>query len=151
MSITLTSSSLVTKTTDNSQNLMFLINVEETINLDIQVGEQTKPKNNTITMTSETTKSEAEVSETVKLEAEKLKPVKPESATSQPMTMEPVKLLLVQLLMLLISLFLIFLFLVLLFLMLFEWYCCLVLFLLLLVYPNLLFLLHQSKTLNSLS
>lgn len=67
-----TLSSLITKTTDNSdhldnsKDLMFLIDVEETIDLDIQVGEQTKPKNNTIIMTSATTKSEAEISETVK-------------------------------------------------------------------------------------
>lgn len=137
---TSTSSSLVTKTTDNSdhsKNLMFLIDVEETINLDIQEGEQSKPKNNTITMISETTKSEAEISETVKLETETLEPVKPKPAISQPVSTEPVKPLLDRLLMLLISLFL-----VLLFLMSFEWYCSLVLSLLLLVYPNLLFHFH---------
>lgn len=65
---------------------MFMIDEEETIHLDINVEEQTAAKNNIIKMTSETTKSEAEISETVKLEL-----VKPEPATSQPVTTKPVK------------------------------------------------------------
>lgn len=54
---------------------MFLIDVEETINLDRQVEEKTKPNSNTAQITSETIKPETEILETVKLEALTTEPV----------------------------------------------------------------------------
>lgn len=67
MFTTLTSYLPMAKTTDNYQNLMFMIDEENTVNLNINVQKQATAKKNTIKITTETTKSEAELPETVKL------------------------------------------------------------------------------------